>query len=97
MVSLKLKPHAVRTWFTFSVPMFFSGSSSLFSPPPTFLSFSFSEFAVLYLFVLYYSRRVSIKALSNMPESSNSTTSDGTKRVVSFLPTPLMSTYLLCW
>lgn len=36
-------------------------------------------------------------ALSNMPEASNTVTPDGASRVVSFLPTPKMSTYLLCW
>ena len=37
------------------------------------------------------------QALSNMPEASNVVQADGKTRKIAFLPTPKMSTYLLCW
>ena len=37
------------------------------------------------------------QALSNMPEASNIVQADGKTRKVTFLPTPIMSTYLLAW
>jgi aminopeptidase N len=37
-----------------------------------------------------------MEALSNMPESQNTILTSG-KRRVTFMPTPRMSTYLLCW
>lgn len=37
-----------------------------------------------------------IEALSNMPEAENKILASG-KRRITFMPTPRMSTYLLCW
>lgn len=38
-----------------------------------------------------------LKALSNMPEKTNMILKDNLTRKISFLTTPKMSTYLLCW
>jgi aminopeptidase N len=48
-------------------------------------------------FALTLTVQKDLQALSNMPECSNQASSDGSQRVVTFMPTPKMSTYLLCW